>query len=443
MVRYSLRDDYEFDNVKIGVSVEENLDLKVEFLTEMVREHRGSVVFKIGIGGSIISKPTIHKGRVYFGACDRNIYVLDLETGEEIWRFSTEAQITAAAAIDRDRIYVGSYDGNLYSLDGDGNLIWKFNVGEKIASAPAVHNGNIYFGSKNGTLYAIGRDGNLIWKFNANGPLASPITIHKNRIYFGSFDYNIYCIKLDGKPLWKFAANDIVGGPYVEDGLVCFGSFDKCVYALDNEGNLLWKFHANDAIAIGTNVIAKDDVLYFGSRDNNLYAVRNGELLWKFETGNMIFHRPIIEDSRIYFPSSDGNMYAADVNTGEEIWRFPAGGPLISSEKSGDVICFSCYDCNMYAINTKGELLWKFHTSLNSPSDIDFTPETEHTIFVPIPEYETGRKEDIVERGKGLVVYGDFKGNYIEDEMKDYIGLPVRDGGPKLLYKNKKRVYQK
>ncbi len=125
------------------------------------------------------------------------------------------------------------------------------------------------------------------------------------------------------------------------------------------------------------------------------------------------------------------------------MWRFPAGGAVLFPEKSGDVICFGCYDCNLYAVNTKGELLWKFHTSLNSPADIDFTPETDHTIFVPIPEYEAEKKEMGEVGEKKFVAYGDFKGNYIEDEMKDYIGLPVKDGGARLLYKNKKRVYQK
>ncbi|MFC2143958.1 PQQ-binding-like beta-propeller repeat protein [Candidatus Aenigmatarchaeota archaeon] len=443
MVRYSLRNDYDSDNVKIGVSVDENLDLKIEFLTEMIRETNAVLIFNLTVGGSIVSRPVIKDSMVYFGACDKNVYAVDLETGEEVWRFPTNGPIIEAVAIDNGRIYAESYDGNLYSLDMEGNLVWKFCAGDKIASAPQVYKGNIYFGCKDGNVYAIDRNGKLLWKFHTNGPIGSPVAIYKDRIYAGSLDYNLYSLDMKGNLIWKFAAQDHAGGPCVHEDVIYFGSFDQCIYALDIRGKMLWKFEMNDIVPVSTNIVAENGIIYFGSRDNNFYAVENGRTIWKFKTNNMILSKPVIEDGKVYFCSTDGNLYVLDIKTGEEMWRFTANGPAILPEKSGDIVCFGCYDCNLYAINTKGELLWKFHTSMNSPSDIDFTPETEHTIFVPIPEYEAERKELVGIEEKRLMVYGDFKGNYIEDEMKDYIGLPVRDGGPKMLYKNKKRVYQK
>lgn len=443
MTKYSLADDVEFSNVKIGVSIKENHNLKIEFLTEMVREANTVLMFNITEGGSILSRPVIKDNVVYFGACDKNVYAVDLKTGEEIWRFSTGGQVIETAAFDKDRIYVGSYDGNLYALDKEGNLIWKFNAGDKIASAPQVYKGNIYFGCKDGNVYAIGREGNLLWKFRTNGPIGSPVTVYKDRIYAGSLDYNMYSIDMDGNLVWKFAAKNHAGGPCAHRGVIHFGSFDHCLYALDLEGKMLWKLETNDVIPVGTNLTAKNGIIYFGSRDNNFYAVKDGKVVWKFKTGNMIISKPVIEDGKVYFCSTDNNLYALDVKTGEELWRFATSGPGILPEKSGDIICFGCYDCNLYAINTKGELLWKFHTSLNFPSDIEFTPETEHTILVPIAEHEPeGKEKEGTEEG-GFVAYGDFKGNYIDDDMRDYIGLPVKDGGPNLLYKSKKRVYQK
>jgi outer membrane protein assembly factor BamB len=443
MVKYSLGDDYEFDNVTVGVSVSENQNLEVEFLLENVRETDNSVIFKIGIGGSVLTRPIIKDNVVYFGACDRNVYAIGLKNGEEIWRFPTGGPVTSSVAIDNGRIYVGSYDGNLYALSMKGDLVWKFNAGNKIASAPAVHDSNIYFGCKDGNLYAVGRNGNLLWKFRTNGPIGSPVIIYKDIIYVGSFDYNIYSIGLDGRLIWKFAARDQVGGPHVNDDVVYFGSFDQCVYALDTNGKFLWRFGTNDAIPIGTNLAAKNDTLYFGSRDNNLYAVKGGNLVWKFKTNNMIFSKPIIEDGKVYFCSSDGNLYAVDGETGKESWKFTVGSPVMFPEKSGDIICFGCYDCNLYAVNTEGELLWKFPTSMSFPANIDFTPEIEHTVFVPVTEHEIERGIEEEKEERRLTVYGDFNGNYIENDMKDYTGLPIKDGGARLLYKNKKMVYQK
>lgn len=443
MVRYSLENGSDFDNISTGVSIKDNQDLKIEFLTEMIREINTSIMFKITEGGSVVSRPVIKDNVVYFGACDKNVYAVDLKTGEEIWRFSTNGPIIEAVAIDRGRIYVESYDWNLYSLDMDGNLVWKFNAGDKIASASCVHKGNIYFGCKDGNLYALDRKGKLLWKFHTNGPIGSPVAIYKDKIYFGSFDYNMYCLDMDGNLMWKFAAGNQVGGPCVYNDVIYFGSFDQCVYALDLNGNLLWKLGMNDAIPVGTSIVADNGVIYFGSRDNNVYSVKDGKIVWKFKTNNIIFSKPVIDEGKIYFCSSDGNLYVADVKTGNEIWRFTAGGPTILLDKSGDIICFGCYDCNLYAVNTNGELLWKFHTSLDFPTDLDFTPDVKYTILVPITGYET--VENVKEDGgdRKFVAYGDFKGNYIDDDMRDYIGLPIKDGGTKLLYKSKKRVYQK
>ncbi len=443
MAVYSLKDDYDFGNVSINVSVKDNPELKVEFLTEMVRETDAVLMFRITIGGSVVSRPVIEDGIVYFGACDKNVYAVGLNTGEEIWRFPTQGQIIESIALDEGRVYAGSYDGKMYALDRKGNLIWEFNAGDKIASAPQVHGGNIYFGCKDGNVYALDRNGSLLWKFRTNGPIGSPVTVYKDRIYAGSLDYNLYSIDLEGNLVWKFAAKSYVGGPCIHRDVIHFGSFDKCVYAMDMEGRMLWKFRTDDIIPVSTNIAAHGGVIYFGSRDNNLYAVKDGRVLWKFKTSNMILSKPVIDSGMVYFCSTDGNLYALDAETGREKWRFPAGGPALLPEKSGDVICFGCYDCNLYAINTRGELLWKFHTSLEIPSEIDFTPETEHTILVPVPEDEADIKEEPEQEERRIVAYGDFKGNYLDDEMKDYTGVVFRDAGDRMIYKSRKRVYKK
>ncbi len=72
-------------------------------------------------------EPVVAGGRVFVGSMvsDR-LSVLDLETGEEAWRFYAEGPIRFAPLVWRDRVYFGSDDGFLYCLEtATGRLVWK------------------------------------------------------------------------------------------------------------------------------------------------------------------------------------------------------------------------------------------------------------------------------------------------------------------------------
>ncbi len=441
MANYFIGEGYDFSEIRTEASLQGDRELEVEFTIETIRDTKSSQIFQAGAGGSVVSLVVIDRDIVYFGACDGNIYAVELDTGRELWRFSTGGPVVSSVAVESDRIYAASYDGNLYALDMKGNLIWRFGVGDKIASSPFVHKDNIYFGCRDGNVYAVNNEGNLIWRFATNGPIGFDVVVCNETIYAGSFDHNIYAINMNGSLLWKYAARDSVGRPNIHKGTIYFGCFDHCVYAVDTKGKLLWRFQTNEPIPVGTIIAVSDDVAYFGSRDNNLYAVKDGQLVWRFGTGNMVVTNPLIEDNTLYFGSADGNLYAVNTKTGRKLWQFKAGGPVSYLRKSGDIICFSCFDCNLYAITVKGELLWKFHTSMDQPATFESESETEHTIIIPSSAQETRKtegKEDEMELGS----YGDFRGSYIQDDMRDYIGKPIGGGGPGMAYKSGKRVYR-
>ena len=441
MNKYVLGEGYDFSEVRAEASLPGNYDLKIELLTSAVKERQSSIVFSMTRGGSITSEPLIIDGIVYTACCDHNVYAIDLETGSEIWRFSSQGPNVSGVAYGKDQLYFSSYDGNVYSLNMQGKLLWKFNAGSKITGKPAS-NDRVYFGDENGNAYAVDSEGNLAWRFRTNGPIGNSARVHGNVVYFSSFDFNIYALTSDGRLLWKYAAGGEAGSPVIGNKIIYFGSIDHCLCALDMQGRLLWRFKSGDAFDPGSGFTIEGDVVYFGSKDFNLYAVRNGKVLWKFPTGNMIFSEPIISGDLLYFGSTDSNLYCINKRTGKEIWRFPAGGPVLYAEKSGSSIVFGCHDCNLYCVSDQGKLLWKFHTSLNYPSDIEPETEIEHTVIIPDMEItrEEVRKGEVHEE---LGSYGDFKGQYIGEDMRDYIGSEVNDGVPGLKYKTGKGVYRK
>lgn len=48
---------------------------------------------------TVHSSPVLHQGRVYFGADSKALYCLNADTGEELWRFKTSAEIRSTPLV--------------------------------------------------------------------------------------------------------------------------------------------------------------------------------------------------------------------------------------------------------------------------------------------------------------------------------------------------------
>jgi outer membrane protein assembly factor BamB len=118
-------------------------------------------------------------------------------------------------------------------------------------------------------------------------------------------------------------------------------------------------------------------VVYFGSDDHFLYAVdiATHQLMWKFETGDLVRSRPAVADGTVYFTGDDNYLYAVDAQTGKEVWRFDMGkavlprGPLnqfwdymqSSPAVAEGVVYVGSANPNFYAVDAKtGQEKWRF-----------------------------------------------------------------------------------
>jgi len=64
-----------------------------------------------------MSSPAVLPAVVYFGCSDGHLYAVDLEGGEELWRFATGNQIFSSPKVSNGVIYFGSNDHHLYALN--------------------------------------------------------------------------------------------------------------------------------------------------------------------------------------------------------------------------------------------------------------------------------------------------------------------------------------
>src|ERR1700730_4441003 len=86
---------------------------------------------------------------------------------------------------------------------------------------------------------------------------------------------------------------------------------------------------------------------------------------WKFATGDRIVSSPVWSEGVLYFGSDDNNLYAVDAESGRQKWKYATQGPVPSSPAiAGGMVYFASYDGKFYALNADtGRLKWKFTTA--------------------------------------------------------------------------------
>jgi outer membrane protein assembly factor BamB len=83
------------------------------------------------------------------------------------------------------------------------------------------------------------------------------------------------------------------------------------------------------------NVVGDSGVIYGASEDGFVYAVRetDGELLWRFSTGDPIIERAVVAGLRVYVPTQTEGMYCLDAKTGQQVWWAPHIRRFIAASK--------------------------------------------------------------------------------------------------------------
>lgn len=249
--------------------------------------HTGALRWSFATGDVVHASPAVADGVVYIGSWDRHLYALDLATGRERWRYTTgndttiynQIGIASSAAVSDGRVLVGGRDGHFHAVDAaTGRLLWKHDnrMGWTIAS-PAVRDGVVYFPTSDGTRFKALDAATGAMRFDLENKavsFSSPALVGQVAIYGTS----------DG---WLRAV-DLRSGSFVAQ-FQTEGSKQNGPRYTDANGRMqtaqMYPDRTLDGMMIGmrtmqtlgsvlSSPVAVDGVVYFGSTDGRLYAVR-------------------------------------------------------------------------------------------------------------------------------------------------------------------------
>lgn len=350
---------------------------------------------------------------IYAGFYDRNLYAIDSETGEYIWRYPTGGALNSSPCAKEVKgipmVFIGSGDRVVYGIDGKtGKKIWShetekwdYTTSRSMPSSPIIENINgedflyiaiwnnnfdLFKNVQKGELFCFDAyQGNLVWRKTLTAlPLNSPAFTYVNNkpvLFVTSHDGNLYCVDAkNGEKIWNFISDSSIHSSASTINVnskeyVVFGTRFGNIYALDvNSARIFWKFKTGHAVdsTPGFALVEDKPFIFIGSHDRNVYAIdgSSGQKLWSFETQNFIVASPAIaniENKRVIFISSlDDNLYCLDAESGRKLWQYKTGkliweyttrgdtlwsSPLIVDIKNRPLLIFGSYDGTMYAFN--------------------------------------------------------------------------------------------
>lgn len=307
--------------------------------------------------------PIAYKDMAFVGSYDTNIWALNLEDGQFLWKYPTSGGIASSPVIDTSNklVMFGSEDNTFTALDyKTGRINWSYVTKGKIRSSPRVAHGHVFFGSDDGKLYAlVAGNGRFLWEYDMASPIRCRPEVTNEYVIVGSESGDVTALELSGKRKWSFRAKRAVSSsPFVEvkENICYIGSFDGFMYALDaTSGYTMWRFRTNGPVI--SSSVFEDNTLYFGSADGNLYAVNaeNGKERWHFTTTKPIVGTPVVHQGFVYFGGTDCTFYCVDAKTGKDVWKYEVKGQITSAPFITDsLILFGSMDKTLYALPLVG-----------------------------------------------------------------------------------------
>jgi outer membrane protein assembly factor BamB len=129
-----------------------------------IEAETGRLRWRTPLGRGISSPPVV--GRfLYIGVKERSaddrptygLHALNLENGEQIWRFQTDKHVETPAGLQDDFVFVSSRGGHFYALDAPtGALQWQFSLAEdRVVTPPVIVGDHLFVGARKGQIMAV------------------------------------------------------------------------------------------------------------------------------------------------------------------------------------------------------------------------------------------------------------------------------------------------
>ncbi|MEX0324041.1 MAG: PQQ-binding-like beta-propeller repeat protein [Puniceicoccaceae bacterium] len=322
----------------------------------------------VGGGPDYQAGTVIADGIAYFGS-PRFVYAVDVESGEEVWKFETRGQVCGAPAVAKGKVFFGQQGGtsSFYCVNAKtGDLVWKSPL-RWVWASPNVKDGKVYIASVAGTFFCCDqRTGEILWKYESRQGAYPAPSFMDDTVYFGSWNGKYYAFDKDnGELIWEY---EIEGHPDSGSSIVMDGIFfaqgyiAKYFHAVDAiSGKKLWKTFLDGEWCNASPVSDGEHVLFSTyikplhqapiPSHTHCYNAKTGEKLYTIPFAGGLTGAVICNDMVFSASTTDAYMRAWDIGNGGMRWQYLMGGRAEETCVSiyGDMAFVVCTDGYLYA----------------------------------------------------------------------------------------------
>ncbi|MGD2250902.1 MAG: PQQ-binding-like beta-propeller repeat protein [Candidatus Methanofastidiosia archaeon] len=277
------------------------------------------------------------------------------DPGEDLDRKIMDGEIRlktgADSLIGTDEFLFGAY-GKIFCLDWDGTVVWQT---DSLGSSGMVLCGD--------TLFV------TTWNQSQRRGGVALLTVAGEILWQKDFE-SVSCVAIGGS----------------QDLMAAGTSHKGILYAFSRDGTVLWSY--DNRVPIEQVSVAPDSsCVVFADRTNSIHCVRNGELIWSKEVGNIYTGEntrtiAFSPDSSyvVYRFLGDEPQIKASMPDGEDIWSYSLKDDLSSVIVTNDsqYIIAACYKY-LYMFTRDGQLIWERNIGRDNKY-IATTPGVEYIV---------------------------------------------------------------
>jgi outer membrane protein assembly factor BamB len=302
-------------------------------------DYRGLFQATPTVGEGYVIAPSQVPPRGLFSRAQNVVWAFNPATGADLWAFrGASGPYIEGGAVSGGLFVIGNNDGNVYALDvQSGELVWKFKTGHRVWATPLIVSDTVYIGSMDRDLYALNlADGAVRWKFHTPGAFASVPVLCGDTLFIGAFDDQLYAVDANtGDERWHFAgANWFWGRAAVYSDTVYAVDVSGNVYAISAaSGTQIWHRKLGDtsnqkvAVRAGPAVAEDGSKLFVCGQNGALYALdtADGFVLWSAQSEGQALSTPVVSGTLVYETLILGTerIRVLHAENGYQMWAYP------------------------------------------------------------------------------------------------------------------------
>jgi outer membrane protein assembly factor BamB len=230
----------------------------------------GKVLWNFKAGGMIDCVPCSDSGGFYFGSYDYYFYKLSYE-GNLLWKLRTGMYVTGGCTIYKDLVLTASWDTNVYGIQRDsGEPVWKHPTGEFSYGAPIVVQDSAFYSSHERLYGFDAATGKL--HFELKTPYSQNVTYYQNAIYTN--EHGLTRRALNGKWLSNSPFQSFPNfKPSAAPPYIVISKTTRELSGFDPDTlEEKWRFKADDQF--WCEGVEQEGIYYIGNANGYVYALK-------------------------------------------------------------------------------------------------------------------------------------------------------------------------